>query len=112
MRGWYAGQGGVLLQPLRKSGILLASEQLKRVSGLNLVTGYRAVEHGVPGTRPADCFHEVNRAEASVQFLSPGWERDDILTGVVGSEPKNRLDGKFSALTDARKYLAYDFANS
>ncbi len=85
-------------------------QQRYRASGLNLVTGYRAVEHGVPGTRHPG----VGRGRQA------GGRRAAIpvAAGLGAHQPNRRLRlaaepqtgrREVSALTDARKTLAYDF---
>ncbi len=74
--------------------------------------GYRAVEHGVHGTRHRGLVEAGKPVDGELlQFLSPlGWEHINLTGDYVrlAAEPQTGRR-EVSALTDARKTLAYDF---
>ncbi|MFP1453851.1 Tn3 family transposase [Escherichia coli] len=76
-------------------------QQRYRASGLNLGDGgYRAVEHGVPGTRHPGVGQAGKPVDGELlQFLSPlGWEHINLTGDYVWRQSRRLEDGKFRPL--------------
>ncbi|BDZ90758.1 hypothetical protein VEE68_52050 (plasmid) [Escherichia coli] len=87
-------------------------QQRYRASGLNLVTAAIVLWNTVYLERATQGLVEAGKPVDGelLQFLSPlGWEHINLTGDYVWRQSRRLEDGKVSALTDARKTLAYDF---